>query len=324
MRADRLLSILMLLQNRGKMTTRELAENLEVSGRTIVRDMEALSASGIPVLAERGREGGWMLTEGYRTSLTGMKPKELASLLLPADSAVLQALGIEQDHTSAVRKLEAAVSRSQPSPLHYLNQRVHIDGAGWRSSAEAYPFLPLLQTAVWEERKVLITYLRGDETTERLISPLGLVAKRGVWYAAAESSGELRTYRVSRITGAVLSEEIFKRPEGFDLARYWEESMNTFKAALPRYPAQLLLQEQSLKQLQQERYVTITKKAPADSAGWFLVDAEFNTAGSACSIILSLGAGAIVTTPQELHDAVKSALKETLLLYEAQTVRNSS
>lgn len=317
MRADRLLSILLLLQSRGKMTTRELAVTLEISERTIIRDMEALSASGIPVLAERGRDGGWMLSEGYRTSLTGMKPKEIGSLLLPADSAILQALGIEEDYTSAVRKLEASASKSRLSPLHYLNQRVHIDGAGWRASAESYPFLSLLQTAVWEDRKVHITYLRGEDASERLICPLGLVAKRGVWYTAALSSGELRTYRVSRITHAEISAETFERPEGFDLARYWEASMTAFKEALPRYPAQLLLKEHSLKQLQQERYVTIVSQQPAASPEWLLVDAEFNTAASACSIILSLGPRAIVTAPLELQDDVKSALQETLFLYEA-------
>lgn len=324
MRADRLISILLVLQNRGKITTRELAGKLEVSERTIIRDMEALSASGVPVLAERGRDGGWMLTEGYRTTLTGMKPKEIGSLLLPADSTILKALGMEEDYTSAVRKLEAKASGSQLTPLHYLSQRVHIDGAGWRASAEVYPFLPLLQSAIWEDRKVHITYSRGDDLKERLISPLGLVAKRGVWYAAAESDGELRTYRVSRITRAEITDETFVRPEGFDLARYWEDSMASFQAALPRYPAQLQLRETSLKRLRGERYVTILNMQPAASPQWISVEAEFNTADSACSIILSLGPGAIVTAPQELLTSVKSALRETASLYEAQTVTNSS
>lgn len=116
MRADRLLSILLLLQKRGKMTSRELAQTLEVSERTVFRDMEALSASGIPILSERGREGGWMLTEGYRTSLTGMKPQEIGSLLLSADASIMKDLGIQDDFSSAVLKLEAASSHRTSTP----------------------------------------------------------------------------------------------------------------------------------------------------------------------------------------------------------------
>ncbi|NQX44847.1 HTH domain-containing protein [Paenibacillus tritici] len=131
MRADRLLYILLLLQSRGKISSRELAQTLEVSERTIFRDMEALSFSGIPVLAERGREGGWKLAEGYRTSLTGMNPKEIAALLLPADPAILRALGIQEEFSSAARKLQAAATRQLVTPFSFLSQRIRIDGAGW-------------------------------------------------------------------------------------------------------------------------------------------------------------------------------------------------
>lgn len=323
MRADRLLSILLLLQSRGKISSRELAQTLEVSERTIFRDMEALGMSGIPILAERGREGGWKLAEGYRTSLNGMNPKEIAALLLPVDPSILQALGIQGEFTSAVRKLQAAASKQPVTPFSFLRERIHIDGAGWHPSGETYPCLTSIQEAVWESHKVRITYLRGAEYTERLIAPLGLVAKRGVWYVVAESGGELRTYRVSRITGAEVTFELFDRPEDFHLSDYWEASIRSFKSSLPRYSASLLVKEGMIKDLQQERYVSILEHTPSSCPGWISVEAEFNTLESAVRIILSLSPGICVSAPEELADKVLRVLREAAVLYEGNVQKYS-
>ena len=316
MRADRLLSILLLLQNRGKMTSRELAQTLEVSERTVFRDMEALSASGIPILAERGREGGWMLTEGYRTSLTGMKPQEIGSLLLSADASIMKDLGIQDDYSSAVLKLEAASSHRTSNPANYLSERIHIDGASWHPSDETYPFLSVLQRALWEDRKVKITYLRSNETTVRFIEPLGLVAKRGVWYVVAKSKDELRTFRVSRLVNVEETHEWFKRPDDFDLKQYWEESTTAFKAALPKYQVKLRVRTSVLKELQRERFVSVQLIEPTSNAEWVNLDAEFNTIESACRIILSFSPSVIVLSPQELLEMVKSAIAKISAIYE--------
>ncbi|WP_332258144.1 helix-turn-helix transcriptional regulator [Paenibacillus sp. HW567] len=299
-----------------KITARELAQTLEVSERTILRDMESLSASGVPVLAERGRDGGWMLSEGYRTSLTGMKPQEIGSLLLTADTAILNALGIQEDFSSAARKLEAASSKLPDSPLAYLNQRIHIDGAGWHPSSESYPFLSLLQEALWENRQVKISYMRDGECKERLISPLGLVAKRGVWYVVAGTEGEFRTFRVSRLASAEITEETFARPEGFELAAYWEQSTALFKSALPRFPAKLLVNGRAMEELERERYVSITNSSAAAQPEWLSVDAEFNTLDSACRIVLSLSPDVIAVAPGELVGRIVSTLAETATLYK--------
>ena len=315
MRADRLLSILLLLQNRGKMTSRELANTLEVSERTVFRDMEALSASGVPVFAERGREGGWMLTEGYRTSLTGMKPKEIASLLLSADVSLLSDLSIHEDFSSAVRKLEAVSSPHTSNPAAYLSQRIHVDGASWHPSDEKYPFLSVLQDALWEDRKVKITYDLNNDPQTRLINPLGLVAKRGVWYVVAEREGELRTYRVSRLVKAEATNEYFQRPDSFDLKSYWEQSTIAFKASLPRYPAKLLVKAHVLKEFQRERFVTVTNIEQTTDSEWVNVEVEFNTVDSACRIVLSFSPSVIVTSPQELKEKLLSAIQETFTLY---------
>ncbi|WP_151734447.1 helix-turn-helix transcriptional regulator [Paenibacillus tengchongensis] len=316
MRADRLITIMLLLQNRGKMTAGELAATLEVSERTVVRDMEALSAAGIPIFAERGRAGGWSLSEGFRTSLTGMKPQELGSLLLSADPAILRALGLEEDFSSAVRKLEAAAAKTAGRPVDDFSQRIHIDGEGWRPTGEAFPYLSLLQQAVLENRKTEITYNKADPSERRLILPLGLIAKRGVWYVAAEHGGTVKSFRVSRITEAHLTNEHFQRPVSFDLAAYWKESSLAFRAALPRYEAEILVTDSAWELLQQERYVTLLGHAASLRPGWRDVKAQFNTAESALRIILSLGPGVRVTAPRELAAQVISAVKEITLLYE--------
>ncbi|MBP2110895.1 helix-turn-helix transcriptional regulator [Paenibacillus silagei] len=316
MRADRLITIVQLLQSRGKISSKELAQTLEVSERTIFRDMEALSFSGIPVLAERGREGGWKLAEGYRNSLTGMNTKEIAALLVPADPAILHALGIQEEFSSATRKLQAAATRQPLTPFSFLSQRIHIDGAGWHPSGETYPCLSALQGALWENHKVSITYLRGEDAAERLVAPLGLVVKRGVWYLVAGHDSELRTYRVSRITEAKVTDESFEQPEDFHLSEYWETSTAAFKSALPRYPSSLLVREQTMKELQKERYVALLHQEPAEAPGWIRAEAEFNTPESACRIILSLGQGIKVTAPPELADTVAAALREAAALYD--------
>ncbi|MCE3201965.1 WYL domain-containing protein [Paenibacillus sonchi] len=314
MRADRLLSILLLLQNRGKVTSRELAGTLEVSERTIFRDMEALSASGIPVLAERGREGGWMLTEGYRTSLTGMKPKEIGALLLSADPAILQDLGIHEDYTLATRKLEAAATANTFPSANYFNQRIHIDSEGWVPSKESFPFLSVLQTALWEDRKVNISYLRSGEVKNRKIGLLGLVAKQGVWYVIGEHDGQFRTYRVSRIIACQMIDEAYIRPDDFELTSYWESSKVSFKSALPSYKAKFSLQSSSLPVLSQERYVTVLSMEDSPGSVWLKVEAEFNTIEAACRVMLSLGPNVIIGEPEELRVRVYKAALKTVLL----------
>jgi len=316
LRADRLLTILLLLQNRGKLTSRELATLLETSERTIIRDMEALSAAGIPVLAERGRHGGWRLTDGYRTSLTGMKPKEMASLLLSADPAILNALGIQEEFSAATLKLAAVTSGGSAPTADFFSQRIHIDSTGWHPSEESFPYLPLLQQALWEDRKVSIIYLRNGEAKVRLIAPLGLVAKRGVWYLIGEHDGLLRTYRVSRILSAEVTGESFERPRDFNLPDYWALSKESFKSALPCYPANLLVNKGSLQEFEHERYVTLLSIEEHTDPAWLYVEAEFNTLESACRIVLSFGPGMIVISPEELRIKVSSAAAATVSLYK--------
>ncbi|PAD73440.1 helix-turn-helix transcriptional regulator [Paenibacillus campinasensis] len=316
MRADRLLSILFMLQNGGKKTTKYLAEQLEVSERTIIRDMESLSMAGIPVYAERGAAGGWLLEESYRTNLTGMTPEELLTLLLSGQSQLMEELGIGKQLDAAYQKLLAASPRSVRQDAEMIRQKVHIDGAGWHSFHEPLPCLPVVQEAVWADRQLSFRYHKGEELVERHVSPLGLVAKRSTWYLVAESAGELRTYRISRMVDASISDELCTRPPGFDLAAYWEHSVQQFKQQLPRYPAMVRLTTGQLSRLQRERYIhTIRHDSSGEMPGWTVAHMEFNTLESAVFIVLGCGPEAEVLQPPELREQVSATAKAIWQVY---------
>ncbi|MDG0875741.1 YafY family transcriptional regulator [Paenibacillus thiaminolyticus] len=315
MRADRLLSIVLLLQNHGKLTSKELARQLEVSERTIMRDMDALSAAGIPVYADRGSNGGWMLAEGYRTTLTGMKATELLSLLL-IPSTLLDDLGLREEGDSALRKLLASTTAEQRRDAEIARERLHIDGAGWHETTQdSSPFLSLLQEAVWEERAVRVDYEREDGVVTRTLHPLGLVAKRNVWYVVAETGdAALRTYRLSRLRHAELLDETFMRPAGFDLASYWAQSTAQFTASLPRYPARIRLRDDMLERLSLDRYVRVGPVRAA-GGGWSEAEVEFHTLESAAESILRFGPRMEALAPAELRATVIAEAKALLAHY---------
>ncbi|MBN2981252.1 helix-turn-helix transcriptional regulator [Cohnella algarum] len=192
MRGDRLLRILHLLQAQGKATTGELARRLEVSPRTVHRDMESLSASGFPIYAERGASGGWVLQEGYRTRLTGLTTGEITALLALQSSSAVRDLKLPDDTSSALRKLFSALPPARRDEAEFVRRHLHIDGAGWHEAGEPAPFLETVQKAVWEQRKMLIRYVGADERIHApfAVCPWGLVAKRQTWYFAGQVEEE--------------------------------------------------------------------------------------------------------------------------------------
>jgi len=206
MRAERLLGIMLLLQNNGKMTTRQLAETLEVSDRTILRDMDALSAAGIPVVAARGKAGGWTLHDRFRGAISGLTLDELKSLFILPSDQVLEQLGIRPGGSGVRRKLAAAMPASiRDSARQYL-EKIHIDTGTWKpANGGLAETLRTVTAALWEDRKLRIRYRKADgNAAERVVCPLGLVAKGSVWYLAAmHGDREYRAYRVSRIVQAV-------------------------------------------------------------------------------------------------------------------------
>ena len=238
MRADRLLSILLLFRTERRVTTGELARRLAVSPRTIHRDMDALSGAGVPVVAGRGAGGGWYLLAEYRTNLTGLSAAELQALFLAPAARLFADLGLSGAAAGARIKLRAALMQAQHPDAADVRERIHIDVAGWRQTEGALPAMPTLQAALWGDRQLRIRYRRADGSeSERMIDPLGLVAKGGLWYLIAAVAGEVRTYRVSRIAAVTLLDTPCDRPSGFDLAAHWAASSRDFLAALPQYRA---------------------------------------------------------------------------------------
>jgi predicted DNA-binding transcriptional regulator YafY len=319
MRADRLLSILLLLQVHRSITARELARRLEVSERTIHRDMEALSIAGIPVVAERGTGGGWSLLEEYRTNLTGLNEAEVQALFLSRPTRLLSDLGLSQASEAALIKLLAELPAVSRRGADYARQRIYIDAAGWHRTDENITCLPVLQEAVWQERKLRLSYRRGDDTlVERLVDPLGLVAKGSAWYLIAAVEGEVRTYRVARVQNAVITEQVSERPIGFDLAAYWAQSSAHFVANLPHFLVIVRIAPHVLPLIYQAgRYAQIQHMETPDAAdGWIPMHLRFETEASACGYLLSFGIQVEILEPQSLREKVRQ-LAESVAAYYA-------
>jgi predicted DNA-binding transcriptional regulator YafY len=234
MRASRLVSLLLLLQTRGQMTAAELALELEVSERTVFRDVEALSVAGVPIYCERGPLGGVRLVDGYRTRLTGMTPEEAEALFLSGLPGPAAELGLGTVMTAARLKVLAALPTELRARASRLVERFHLDAAAWFRSSDSVPYLPALSQAVWVGHRLRIRYRRGDDAVERVVDPLGVVLKAGDWYLVGASDGQNRTYRVSRVSAVEVLGEPFERPPNFDLAAYWRESTAAFEREIPR------------------------------------------------------------------------------------------
>lgn len=324
MRADRLLSILLLLQMHRRITARELAKRLEVSERTIHRDMEALSTAGIPVTGERGISGGWSLLEPYRTNLTGLNEAEIQVLFLTQPDRLLTDLGLHKAADAAIIKLLAALPSISRRDAEYVHQRIHIDPASWHQTEDNVASLTILQKAVLQERKLLFTYQRegnnnSTSTFERTVDPLGLVAKGSTWYLIAAIENDIRSYRVSRIQTAEVLDEPCQRPQNFDLADYWVQSSTRFVASLPRYSVTVRIAPELLEHIYHAgRYAKIESTDPPDATGWLCLRLQFEMEESACGYLLSFGPRVEIIEPLELREKVIALAKSVVEFYNEQ------
>ncbi len=309
MRADRLLSALLLLQAHGRLTGRALAARLEVSARTVHRDMEALSAAGVPVFALRGARGGWQLDEGWRTRVPGLDAGELRALLM-AQPRVLGDPGLARAAERALDKLLAALPASLRAQAASIRQRLHVDTTGWGGAPEDLSMLPVVQDAVAHDRKLAFRYLRaGRERVERVVDPLGLVAKGGTWYLVARKPEGYRTYRVSRIEEATLLDQPCERPPDFDLAAYWKASTEELQRSWTRYQAVLRVEPRAARSLQRWRATSLVEPAPAGNAGeWVTLRVGFDDEDQACFVVLGHGPRAEVIAPASLRERVAADL----------------
>lgn len=317
MRADRLISILLLLQIYPRLTARTLAERLEVSERTILRDMEALCVAGIPLFAERGTGGGWSLVENYRTNLTGLTQTEIQSLFLTRPARLLADLGLEKAADDARLKLLASLPTATRAQAEFFQQRIYVDATGWRDVGDTAPWLSVIQEAVWQSRKLRITYQRSDESSvERVIEPLGLVAKGSVWYLLAAIDDGLRNYRITRVRAAHLLAETFTRPPDFDLVATWECTNKEFKARFPRYPVTVRVHPKALWRVQlASRFSNIEQIDEAAADGWIKVIVNYQFAENACEHLISLGAQAEILEPVELRDKILALAQSVVTIY---------
>ncbi len=299
MRADRLLSIMLLLQVHRRVTAKDLAKRLEVCERTILRDMDALSTTGIPVIAERGVGGGWSLLESYQTKLTGLSVAEIQSLFLPRPERLMADLGLKQEADSAMIKLQASLPAATRQHAEFARQRIFVDPRGWRDPGEGVPCLPVLLDAIWRERQVRFVYRRVMcEASERTGDPLGLVAKGSVWYLVANTGGEPRTYRVSRIGEVTVLEQPSARPPDFDLAVYWDRSALEFREKLPRYYATFVAGPDVMRWVRYRGW-RLEQETPEGDVVRFRL--RFDAEEEALHFALSFGGDIEIVEPEELR-----------------------
>jgi predicted DNA-binding transcriptional regulator YafY len=311
MRASRLVSILLLLQARGRMTARTLADEFEVSVRTIYRDIDDLSASGVPVYADRGRDGGFQLLEGYTTRLTGMTPAEAESLFLSGLEGPAAELGLGDATAAARLKLLAALPSARRADASRVASRFHLDPIDWYRAASDLAFLPQLAAAVWGGERIRVSYESWNATSERILSPIGLVLKAGAWYLVAIGSSVPRTYRVDAIRALDPTGETFERPADFDLAAHWTASVRAFEASLYRGSATIRLSPLGMERISvlAAAAVEMARRTASDrgSDGWVQASIPIETVDHAVRELLKLGVEVEVLEPPELRQAMRDA-----------------
>lgn len=315
MRASRLLSLLMLLQTNGRMTAQELANQLEVSPRTIYRDIDALSAAGVPVYAERGPHGGCDLLDHYRTTLTGLTAAEVEALFMMAIPSVWDDLGLKQTAEAARLKLTASLPTPFQQEAQRVQQRLYLDAAAWFQPPEPTPFLEVVQQAVWTQHRLRITYrLASGEWVKRLISPYGLVGKGGIWYTVAKSGHHLWSCRISRIQEAELTDNHFERPADFDLGAYWREQVYQFEKKKKQYTVSLRVQPQGWQYVVQlfgegVYYLSV------EGAKHDIIKLHFPSAEAACLHLLGLPVSVEVVEPHQLRQRLCEMAQQVITHY---------
>jgi predicted DNA-binding transcriptional regulator YafY len=302
------------------MTAADLARELEVSVRTVHRDVEALSEAGVPIYAERGPHGGIRLVDGYRTRLTGLTAEEAEALFLSGLPGPAAELGLGTVVTAARLKVLAALPAELRGRATRLVERFHLDAAGWFQTGEPVPHLGELSEAVWGEQRVEVDYERGEGKVARVLDPLGLVLKAGVWYLVALADGEPRTYRVSRVTGVRVLDERFSRPARFDLPSFWAESSAAYEREAPRIEVKVRVHPDRLGYLRGavgSRVVEAAERLDeSDPDGWLRLRIRMEWPDEAPAMLLAAGASVEVLEPVEVRDRLIRAAKRIVERYE--------
>jgi predicted DNA-binding transcriptional regulator YafY len=307
MRATRLVSLLLMLQTRGQLTAAELAGQLEISVRTVHRDMESLAAAGVPVEAVRGPAGGYRLAGGYRTRLTGLTVDEAEALFAAGMPGPAAELGLGGELAAARLKLLAALPSELQERATRASRLFHLDTRGWFRAEDRVPHLPELSAAVWRGCRVRLRYREGRKVVRRTVDPLGLVLKGGAWYLIARRSAGMRVYRVSRVAAVRQLGEEFERPPGFELTTFWDEWSRAFEQSRGRVDVRLRVSEEV------RRFLPGEPRTDDDGS----VRVSFQDLGDAYREVLRFGADAEVLEPAELRERVAGTSREVAALYDA-------
>ncbi|MGC5009180.1 helix-turn-helix transcriptional regulator [Streptosporangium sp. DT93] len=313
MKSSRLLSILLLLQTRGRMTAAQLAAELEVSVRTVYRDIESLHGVGVPLYGDAGHSGGYRLLAGYRTRLTGLNAGEAEALFLSEIPGPAAELGLGSALATAQLKLRAALPPELRAQADRMRSRFHLDAPGWYARDDDVPYLPQVADAVWRGRVLDIRYRRWKEPTDvdRRLEPYGLVLKAGRWYVVAGPGP--RTYRVDQILGLTVRDEEFRPPGDFDLAGHWERYQADFHARLYRGEAVVRLSPRGAARLTGTAAQALADTGTAEPDGWTRALLPIESIDHAHGVFLALGTDVEVLGPPEL----RARLAETALVLAA-------
>jgi predicted DNA-binding transcriptional regulator YafY len=314
--------MMMLLQARGCMSAHQLAEQLEVSKRTIYRDVEALSIAGVPIYTQPGVRGGIFLDEDYRVSLTGLDKTEVLSLFVSGKTGPLADLGLADNIENALLKLFATLPSIHRREVEWMRQRVFIDPANWFQVLEPVPFFPLIQQAVWENRVIEGVYQRSDGAlVDRNLDAYGLVAKSNIWYLVGRKpDGNYRSYRIFRFKKVQLKDHFFDRCPEFDLAAYWKVACRAYEAFVaketPLCTARVRVHPSIMWYFDSLLTGKFEQISTSDSTGWITLHVLFDSTPEARAVALRFGDFIEVIEPLELRDEVTNTARAIVRFYD--------
>jgi len=319
-RADRLLAILLTLQTRGRVSARELATELEISERTVYRDIAALSSAGVPVYAERGRHGGCALLPGYRADVTGLTPTEAQALFMFSGRGA--PAGSEADLRQALRKLVAALPAPARPAAVAARERLVVDAQAWHQPGDDVPSLAVVQAAVWAGQRLRLSYRTADagRPSVVVVDPYGLLVKAGRWYLLGGVGREERLFRLSRVDNAEAMAEPALRPDHLDLEALWQRLRERLEERGPGVAVRLRVRAEQAPRLVRLSARQLTRPAPdplppADRHGWIKLDLEYVAVGAARAVLAGFGGEVEVRRPAELVEALVELAEEILDRY---------
>lgn len=314
MRADRLISIIMLLQINKKLTASELSKRLEVSIRTIYRDIDTLSRIGVPIFTDKGINGGIKLLGDYKTSLNGISKKELLSLFIPTSDKILEDLGIENLKYSAVLKILGTSTTNEIQELENIQNYIYIDMYTWNESNNIVNIniLSILQNAIWNSKSLKILYRKVNETKEVGLNPLGLVCKRSIWYLVAINNEIIKTYKVKSIESALLMDS-FIRPHDFNLKNYWRTSTTNYKKLIPKHTFTFKINPNILNNIKERQFITIIDTFIEEDELYIKI--KFDAIWQGIEFAFGYGKDIKIIEPIEAISEIKKKALEVIGLY---------